>query len=887
MTGLTPMMQQYRDMKQQHPDALLFFRLGDFYELFFEDATIAARELELTLTGRDAGKAAGRVPMCGVPHHAALAYVQRLLAKGYRVAICDQVEDPKQAKGLVRREVTRLITPGTVVDPSMLSDQENTYIAAVWGGPERAGLAYADASTGEFACMERHGADAWRELFDELARLRPPELLVPPAEPGSDLAQLLEAAQTAWQPAVSTTDDWHFGPAARDVLLCHFGTASLQGFDLEGRQWASGAAGALLRYLQTTQRNSLGHVLSLTYYEPGEYMLLDAATRRSLELTRRWHDGGRDGTLLWAVDRTVTSMGARLLRTWLEQPLRRLEPVIARHDAVAALYEGHLIRSSLRELLRQAYDLERLAGRVAGATATPRDMLSLAATLRLIEPIRAALPTGGGALLAQLAGELTSLPDAVALIEQAIAPEPPATWTEGGVIRDGYDPQVDQLRQASREGKRWIAAFAEAERERTGIKSLKVGYNRVFGYYLEVTRANQNLVPDDYERKQTLAGAERYVTPALKEQEALVLGAEEKLTALEAEVFERIRAELGRCVPSLQRTARALAALDVLAGFAELAADAGYVRPHMSDGDALVIRQGRHPVLDRLLAGRFVPNDTELGGDGDRLLLVTGPNMGGKSTYLRQVALIVLLAQAGSFVPAAAATVGLVDRIFSRVGAADDLATGQSTFMVEMHEVARILHAATERSLLILDEVGRGTSTQDGLALAWALVEHLHTELRARTLFATHYHELTGLEDVLPQVGNCSVAVQETGEQIVFLHAVVPGGADRSYGLHVAKLAGVPAQVLARAAVLLSELEQTAGARQAAAEAAAAAPPRASRPSAPSGQLSLLPDPAEAAAADVVAELKATAVDELTPLAALNLLHKWRQRLTGEERAGD
>lgn len=883
MTGLTPMMQQYRDIKQQHPDALLFFRLGDFYELFFEDATIAARELELTLTGRDAGKVAGRVPMCGVPHHAAAAYVQRLLAKGYRVAICDQVEDPKQAKGLVRREVTRLITPGTVVDPAMLSDQENTYIAAVWGAPDRAGLAYADASTGEFACMERHGPGAWRELHDELARLRPPELLVPAGAAEGELDALLGAVQTAWRPTVTTTDEWHFGPAARDVLLAHFGTASLQGFDLERRPWASGAAGALLRYLQTTQRNSLGHVLSLTYYEPGQYMLLDAATRRSLELTRRWQDGGRDGTLLWAVDRTVTAMGARMLRTWLEQPLRTLEPIIARHDAVAALHEAHLLRSNLRELLRQAYDLERLAGRVAAATATPRDLLSLAQTLGLIEPLRAALPADGGPLLAHLREELTPLPDTVALITAAIDPDPPATWTDGGVIRDGYDAQVDELRQASREGKRWIAAFAEAERERTGIKSLKVGYNRVFGYYLEVTRANQNLVPAHYERKQTLAGAERYITPELKEKEALVLGAEEKLAALEADVFERLRAEVGRCVPALQRTARALAALDVLAGFAELAAEAGYVRPHMTSGDELAIAQGRHPVLDRLLAGRFVPNDTALGGKGERLLLVTGPNMGGKSTYLRQVALIVLLAQAGSFVPAAAASIGLVDRIFSRVGAADDLATGQSTFMVEMHEVARILHAATERSLLILDEVGRGTSTQDGLALAWALVEHLHSEVRARTLFATHYHELTGLADILPNIGNCAVAVQETGDQIVFLHTVVPGGADRSYGLHVAKLAGVPGPVLKRAAQLLSELEQTAGARVAAAAAAVAAPRSASRAAA-TGQLSLLPYPDEAAAAAVIAELKATSVDELTPIAALNLLHRWRQQLAEEER---
>lgn len=880
MTGLTPMMQQYRDIKQQHPDALLFFRLGDFYELFFDDATVAARELELTLTGRDAGKA-GRVPMCGVPHHAATSYVQRLLAKGYRVAICDQVEDPKQAKGLVRREVTRLLTPGTVVDPAMLSDHEPTYIAAVWGDPERAGLAYADASTGEFACTERHGAGAWRFMLDELARLRPRELLVPPALPGSDLAALLEAAATGWQPAVTETEDWHFGPASRDVLQDHFGTATLHGFDLEHRPAACGAAGALLRYLQTTQRHPLGHVLSLVYYEPGEYMLLDAATRRSLELTRRWHDGSRDGTLLWAVDRTVTAMGARLLRTWLEQPLRRLDAIVARHEAVAALHDDHLGRSSLRELLRQAYDLERLAGRVAGGSATPRDLLSLAATLRLIEPVRAALPAGAP-LLAEIAAQLSPLPEAVALIERAIHPDPPATWTDGGVIRDGFDPDIDALREASREGKRWIAAFAEAERERTGIKSLKVGYNRVFGYYLEVTRANQALVPADYERKQTLAAAERYITPALKEQEARVLGAEERLSALEAEVFTRVRDELGRSVPALQQTARALAALDVLAAFAELAAEGGYERPQMTEDHELRIEQGRHPVLDRLLAGRFVPNDVAVGGDGPRLLLVTGPNMGGKSTYLRQVALIVLLAQAGSFVPAKLARIGLVDRIFSRVGAADDLATGQSTFMVEMHEVARILHAATDRSLLILDEVGRGTSTQDGLALAWALVEHLHDEVRARTLFATHYHELTRLSDVLPGVANCSVAVQETGEQIVFLHTVVPGGADRSYGLHVAKLAGVPAPVLERASVLLAELEHTAAARQAAAEAAVAGAPRESA-QAPQ-QLRLLPDPAEQQAAAVIAELQAVAVDELTPLAALNLLNEWRQRLArGQE----
>ncbi|MFZ5824366.1 MAG: DNA mismatch repair protein MutS [Bacillota bacterium] len=858
------MFAQYLKIKEEYPDCILFYRLGDFYETFMDDAELAARELELTLTGRDGGKAMGRVPMAGIPYHAAESYIARLIERGYKVAICEQVEDPKATKGLVRRDVTRVVTPGTLVEPRLLQEKLNNYLAAVTYGKTGFGLAVADLSTGEFAACELGGADGLRQLLDELGRLEPREVII---EPGLAAEQRLVGPLKSAGVALSTFESRHFNQTdAYRRLTGHFGVSTLTGFGCEHLPLATGAAGAALAYLAETQKTTLSHITGLTVYYPGQFMMLDPATRRNLELTRSIRDGGRKGTLLWVMDRTVTSMGGRMLKSWLERPLLDLEPVIRRHEAVGELVHKPVLRADLRALLQEVYDLERLAGRVAYGTANAKDLIALKGSLVALPSIRVALEEAGAKRLTGLRESLDMLDDVRDLIEQAIADEPALAITEGNIIKDGYHEEVDRLRKAAREGKSWIAALESRERERTGIRSLKVGYNKVFGYYLAVTNANRSMVPDDYIRKQTLANEERYITPELKELEETVLGSDEKLMALEYDLFLGIRQQVASQVSRIQDSARAVAELDVLAAFAEVAALYGYVRPLIDTSTRLELKDARHPVLERVMAeGSFVPNDTYLDTEENRLVLITGPNMGGKSTVMRAAALAVILAQAGAFVPASSAHIGLVDRVFTRVGASDDLATGQSTFMVEMTEVANILHAATERSLVVLDEVGRGTATFDGLSIAWAITEHIAQQIRCRTMFATHYHELCELEGMLHGVVNFSMAVVEKGEDIVFLRKLVRGGADRSYGIQVGRLAGLPASVVERAREILLTLEEEEGERQSRREVAAQ-----KLRQKPSVQLTFFEEKKH----PVVEELLGLNILALTPIEALNLLYQ-------------
>ena len=859
----TPMFAQYLSIKKQYPDTILFYRLGDFYETFFEDAQTAARELELVLTGRDGGKM-GRVPMAGIPFHSAESYIAKLIERGYKVAICEQMEDPKAAKGLVKREVTRVITPGTLVEPKLLEEKRNRFICAVAYGKNGFGLAVADLSTGEFAACELPGADGLKRLIEELGRLEPAEVVM---QPGLETEPKLTAALKAWGTALTVYESRHFTHSeAYRLLTRHFGVNSLHGFGCEEQELATAAAGAALAYLQETQKTSLGHISGLAVYYPGDYMMLDGATRRNLELTRSIRDGSRRGTLLWVMDRTVTSMGGRMLRAWLERPLLRPAEIIARHEAVQEMVNRPMLRADLRAMLGEVYDLERLAGRVAYGSANAKDLVALKNSLVALPSLRVLLEDATSGRLTALRDSLDMCDDIRDLIEAAIEEEPPVSITEGGVIKTGFHPQVDELRTAAREGKNWIAALEARERERTGIKSLKVGYNKVFGYYISVTNANLGAVPPTYIRKQTLAGEERFITPELKEMEEKVLGSDERLMALEYQLFVEIRGRVAREVARIQQSAHAVAELDVLAAFAEVAALYGYVRPLIDTSTTLDLKDCRHPVLERVLPeGSFVPNDVYLDTQENRVMLITGPNMGGKSTVMRSAALAVILAQAGAFVPASAAHVGLVDRVWTRVGASDDLATGQSTFMVEMSEVSNILHAATSRSLVVLDEVGRGTATFDGLSIAWAITEYLHETVGARTLFATHYHELCELESMLTGLKNFSMAVREKGDDIVFLRKLVRGGADRSYGIQVARLAGLPKSVVERAREILLTLEQEEGERKQRREVAAT-----KLRSKPAVQLTFFEEKKH----PVVEELLSLNVLALTPIDALNLLYQ-------------
>ncbi len=850
MPRLTPLRRQYLEIKRQHPDAILFFRLGDFYETFDDDAKTAAEALDLVLTSRPVGKNQ-RVPMAGVPHHAAEGYIARLVARGFKVALCEQIGS-ETVDGLMPREVTRVFTAGTVMEPGMLDARRPNYLATAIHDGQRAGLAYADITTGAFATTQLASP---RALAEELARLAPAELVLPDDE-----------AAVTDMPVVSRLPRWRFEEGnARQTLLRHFGVQSLDAYGCEGKSLAIRAAGALLHYLQETQRGGVGQIQRLATYSLDGFMALDSATRRNLELTETFL-GDRRASLLGILDRTVTPMGARLLRERLTRPLLDVAALNTRLDEVEALHGSGLARAALRDTLKSVPDLERLANRAVSGRASPRDLQNIEVALAAVPALREA--TADLPALATLAAALDSCDEIAGLIQSAISDDAPASLGKIGVIRPGFSAELDGVMTSSAHAREWVAALEPRERQRTGIASLKVGFNKVFGYYLEVTHANADLVPDDYIRKQTLTNAERYITPELKEYETLILNAEERILAIERRVFAEVCGRVGDAAPRLLATAAALAGLDVTAALAEVAARRDYARPALRDDIGLEITAGRHPVLE-LGDGldRFVPNDTRF-GERSRIQIITGPNMSGKSTYLRQVALIVLLAQIGSFVPAAAATIGLTDRIFTRIGAHDELHAGRSTFMVEMVETAQILNHATERSLLILDEIGRGTSTYDGLSIAWAIVEYLHNHprLRPRTLFATHYHELVGLAELLPLVANFNVAVAEEGEDVVFLHAIVPGGADRSYGIHVAQLAGLPRDVIHRAGEILKELERHA-------PTAAVEPSHLRRPQ----QAALFPETSPIL--DELAELDVTA---MTPMEAINMLYAWKRRYGGE-----
>jgi DNA mismatch repair protein MutS len=864
-------MRQYLDVKRQHRDAIVFFRMGDFYEMFYEDALVAARALDLTLTSRAKDGSGAAIPMCGVPFHAAETYLARLIRKGYRVAICDQTEDPRQAKGLVRREVTRVVSPGTFTDAGYLDAREPAFLAAIarpTGASTAWGLACLDVSTGVFLATELTGPEARGALAAELALLRPKEVLVAAGPEGADDPSSAGVAAGIPVDAVTTrvtvVDAWTFEPArAQEALTEQLRVASLTGFGLDRAPAAAAAAGAIVAYVRQTQRGDLAHVRDISLLVASDALLLDPVTLRHLNVVEGV-DGGRAGSLLDAIDRTMTPMGGRLLRAWLVRPLASLARVQDRLDAVEDFAFRTSDRAKLRDVLKHMPDLERLVARVSLGTAGPRDLVALRQCLALIPRATTVVSDLRSPLVRSLAAEIDDLPDIRESLNRALVDEPPAVAREGGVIRDGFDADLDRLRTVSRGGKAAIAAMEDAERTRTGIASLKIRYNRVFGYYIEISKSNLAHVPGDYHRKQTVAGGERYITPQLKDHEEKVLHADEHIVARELDLFEDLVKGVAGAAPRIIDTARAIASLDVLAALADIAAVANYTKPHVHDGDELSATDVRHPVVERSVSRAFVPNDIELGPPDRQLVILTGPNMGGKSTYLRQTAILAILAQAGSFVPARSAKVALVDRIFARVGASDNIARGQSTFMVEMQETAAILHTATSRSLVILDEIGRGTATFDGLSLAWAVAEHLASNERARpkTIFATHYHELTDLADALPGIVNCHVAAREFRDDIVFLHKIVPGRSDRSYGIQVARLAGLPASVVRRAAQILKSLEAdelTRGGR----------PSLSGVPPAPSEQLGLFQP---AAAPPVVERLRSLNLDRLTPLEALNLL---------------
>ena len=810
-------MKQYFDAKRQYRHALMFFRMGDFYEMFYEDALVASRALDLTLTSRSKDSSGTPVPMCGVPFHAADGYIARLVKKGYRVAICEQIENPKTAKGVVKRDVVRVVSPGTLTDSAYLDAKEPAFLMAILASSTGStgstsstggifGVALVDLSTGEFDVAEYSGPEGLAALRSEIAVLRPREIVV---ATGYDVGAVIPEIAQIGAP-ITEIDGWHFElETARQTLLDQLRVQGLEGFGLERRQAAVCAGGALVRHLRDTQKAELAHVRSIRLRQLADGLQIDPTTLKHLEIVQAM-DGGRSGSLLDEIDRTVTPMGCRLLRNWLLRPLTALEPIRDRLDAVEELAVKTTERGKARETLKSIQDLERLIARIALSTAGPRDLMALSRSLAAVPRLALLMSEYQAPLLRSLIGQLDDLPDLRGWIDQAIADEPPALARDGGFVRDGFDKEVDDLRHISRSGKQVIAEMEEGERTRTGIASLKVRFNRVFGYYIEISKSNLHAVPSDYIRKQTIAGGERYITPALKEYEEKVLGADERIVTRELEIFESLRQKVAAESPRVLDTARAVAGIDVLSGLAETATACNYTKPYVHDGDELSAIDVRHPVVERLAGGTFVPNDIQLNGTTNQLVILTGPNMGGKSTYLRQVALLCLLAQTGSFVPAKEAKIGLIDRLYARVGASDNIARGQSTFMVEMQETAQILSGATSKSLVVLDEIGRGTATFDGLSIAWAVAEYIVTNPRSRpkTLFATHYHELTDLADAFAGVVNIHVAAREWKDDIVFLHKILAGRSDRSYGIQVARLAGLPASVIARARDILTSLEQ-------------------------------------------------------------------------------
>ncbi|MFC1893664.1 DNA mismatch repair protein MutS [Chloroflexota bacterium] len=862
--GSTPIRQQYLMIKRKYPQAIVLFRLGDFYETFDEDARITSRELEIVLTSREMGKG-HRVPMAGIPYHALDNYLARLINGGYKVAICEQVTKAGETRGLVEREVVRLVTPGTVVEPSLLDSRANNYLVSMVLGGEEVGIAYIDITTSEFATTQL----AFPRATAELERLKPSEIITADSDDLSDLAVVV--------PLSRLEDYWFELEVAQKTLLDHFGVTTLDGYGCGHLPLAIRAAGAVIFYLQETQKGVLGQVTRLATYSTSSFMALDEQTQTNLELFRAGRSGAVSGSLLSVIDLTRTAIGGRLLRRWLGQPLLDISELVRRQDAAGWFYDNTLPRSQVLSLLGGVADIERLINRVKSNIATPRELVSLRRSLEVIPRLRQVL--GPDNPLGWLKDELSPCPDVVALIAETIVEQPPASLDEGGVVRPGFSTELDSLRLASRNARQYLTNLERQERERTGIKSLKVGYNRVFGYYIEVSKTNIGQVPADYIRKQTLVGGERFYTPELKEYESLILNAEERTGELEAQIYRQVCHQVGASSEQILAVADAVASIDVFSSLAEVAVRYSYVRPRLTEGHEIAINQGRHPVVERGLAdGSFVPNDCCLSNDDAQLVVLTGPNMSGKSTYLRQVALIVLLAQIGSFVPAASVTMGLVDRIFTRIGAREDIAAGQSTFMVEMVETANILNNATPRSLIILDEIGRGTSTYDGLSIARAVAEYLHNHPRvgAKTLFATHYHEMVALASFLPRVKNFNVAVSEEGGEVVFLYKIVPGGVDKSYGIHVAQLAGLPKSVVHRAREVLVELEgdnsraltKPSGKRRPGPREAAAQ------------QLSLLGQ-----RSPLIDEIEKLEIDSLTPLEALTKLYELQKKARGDEKS--
>lgn len=801
---VTPMMQHYLKTKEEYKDCILFYRLGDFYEMFFDDAKVVSKELELTLTGKSCGLEE-RAPMCGIPYHAAEIYINRLVSKGFKVAICEQVEDPKLAKGIVKREVIRVVTPGTNIDMQSLDETKNNFIMCIVYLTDKYGVSTCDVTTGDYYVTE---VDSERKLIDELNRFSPSEVICNESFYMSGVD--IEDMKNRLGITVSSLDAWYFGDElAKETLLQHFQVKQLQGLGLEDYDCGVIAAGSLLKYLYETQKNSLAHILEIHPYSIGKYMIIDSSSRRNLELVETLREKQKRGSLLWVLDKTKTAMGARLLRSYVEQPLIEKAQIIKRQDFITNINKQMITREEMREYLNPIYDLERLITRITYQTANPRDLIAFRNSLGMLPPIHTLLNDLEGEMAEEIREDFDCLEDIYALVDSAIMEEPPISVRDGDIIRDGYSEQVDTLRKAKTEGKTWLADLEAKEKEKTGIKNLRIKYNKVFGYYLEVTNSFKDLVPDYYTRKQTLTNAERYITPELKEMEDMILGSEDKLVSLEYDLFREVREHISANVARIQKTAKAIAKLDAFVSLAVVAEQNNYCRPKINENGVIDIKNGRHPVVEKMITNDlFIDNDTYLDNNNDRISIITGPNMAGKSTYMRQTALIVLMAQIGSYVPASSANIGIVDRIFTRVGASDDLASGQSTFMVEMNEVANILRNATSNSLLILDEIGRGTSTFDGLSIAWAVVEHISNPklLGAKTLFATHYHELTELEGKLNNVHNYCIAVKEKGDDIVFLRKIVKGGADKSYGIQVAKLAGVPDTVIERAKEIVNEL---------------------------------------------------------------------------------
>ena len=878
MAGLSPMMAQYMETKKQYSDCILFYRLGDFYEMFFDDALTASRELEITLTGKECGLEE-RAPMCGVPYHAVDSYLSRLVQKGYKVAIAEQMEDPKLAKGLVKREVIRVVTPGTITSAQALDETKNNYLMGIVYLADKMGVSVADITTGDFLVTE---VSTDRALFDEINKFSPAEVICNDAFSMSGIS--LEDLKDRYHFTVSALDSHFFqDESCRKVLREHFKVGSLEGLGLGDYDCGVIAAGAVLQYLYETQKSTLDHLTTIVPYATGNYMVLDSSTRRNLELLETMREKQKRGSLLWVLDKTRTAMGARLLRTWIEQPLISREEILKRQNAIEELNLNYISREELGEYLNPVYDLERLIGRISYKTANPRDLLAFRNSIAMVPHIKRLLGEFTSDALKELEQELDPLEDLENLITRAIVEEPPITVREGGMIRDGYNEEADRLRHAKTEGKTWLAELEARERESTGIKNLKVKYNKVFGYYFEVTNSFKDLVPEYFIRKQTLTNAERYTTDELKNLEDVILGAEDKLFSLEYDLFCGVRDAIATEVVRIQKTARAIAAVDVFVSLSVVATRSNYVKPQINEKGTIQIKGGRHPVVEKMMRDdMFVANDTILDNSRNRISIITGPNMAGKSTYMRQTALIVLMAQIGSFVPADQANIGICDRIFTRVGASDDLASGQSTFMVEMTEVANILRNATRNSLLILDEIGRGTSTFDGLSIAWAVVEHISNTrlLGAKTLFATHYHELTELEGLMSGVTNYCIAVKEQGDDIVFLRKIVKGGADKSYGIQVAKLAGVPDSVISRAKELVEQLvdsDLTARTREIAEGNAPAGHKPVPKPDdVEMSQLTLFDTVRED---DIIEELKNLELGNMTPIDALNTLYRMQTKL--------